>query len=252
VADLASLQRQFFDRVTAGVATDGLIASGELEVYASMYISRLLDAIADEYPKLHKALGHEAFHTVAEDYLRAHPPRSFSLREAGAFVADHLRHSELAPPWAADLAALERARHEIFDGPDAAPLTQPDVVAQGAELPALVVRWVPSSAVVPLRWTVDDLWSAIEDEQAFTEPAREPRTVLVWRSDIAVLHRTLDPDEAELAPSISRGVSFAEICEVLAGIHGEDASPRAAELLLLWLAGEALIAAAAPADQPVG
>src|SRR3954470_6059030 len=80
VAELAGLLQQFFDRVTAGTASDGLIASGDLAIYADMYTTRLLDAVAEDYPKLHKALGNTAFHAVATDYLRAHPPRSFTLR----------------------------------------------------------------------------------------------------------------------------------------------------------------------------
>jgi hypothetical protein len=248
VADLARLQRQFYDRVTAGVPSEDLAASGDLEIYARMYTSRLHDALADDYPKLHRALGGGAFEALAQDYLRAHPPRSFTLREAGAKLAEHLRLARSAPPWAADLAALERARQEVFDGPDAEPLTQADVIAQGTQLPELVLRWVPSSIVVPIAWAIDDLWSAIEDDQDPGDPARTSRTVLVWRRDIAVLHRTLDPDEAQLAPAISRGVSFAEVCEVLGAIHGEDAGPRAAELLLRWLGAEAVIDARAPAS----
>jgi hypothetical protein len=240
VAELAGLLQQFFDRVTTGAASDGLIASGDLQIYADMYTTRLLDAIAEDYPKLHKALGDDAFKPIAADYLRAHPPRSFTLREAGAELASHLRGSALAPPWAADLAALERARLEVFDGPDAEPLSHADVVALDAQLPELVLRWVPSSIVVPIAWAVDDLWSAIEDDHEPFEPAREPRTVLVWRRDVAVLHRTLDPDEAQLAQPIAQNVSFAEICEVLGAIHGDAAVARAAELLMRWLGAEAL------------
>ena len=157
--------------------------------------------------------------------------------------------SALAPPWAAELAALERARVEVFDGPDAAPLAQPEVIALGTELPELVLAWVPSSVVVPLAWAVDDLWSAIEDGQPAFEPAAEARVVLVWRRDISVLHRTLEPDEAELARAVASGARFADVCERLGGIHGDDASARAVELLLRWLEAAAL---AAPSDHATG
>ena len=269
MADLAALQRAFFDRVTAsppdapdahdahdapdapqappGAPGDAassapLIASGELEIYARMYAIRLHDALAEDYPKLRAALGDERFAAIAAAYLRAHPPRSFTLRAYGDQLAHHLRASPLAPPWAADLAALERARVEVFDGPDARPLAHAEVVAVGDGLPDLVLAWVPSSAVVALGWAVDDLWSAIEDDQPTAPPVEEPRVVLVWRRDIAVLHRTLDRDEAELAPRIAGGARFAELCELLGAAHGEDAGPRAAELLLRWLGAEAIAA----------
>src|SRR5439155_23353598 len=102
-------------------------------------------------------------------------------------------------------------------------------------LPELALAWVPSSVIVPLAWTVDDLWSAIEDEQPTGEPVREARVVLAWRRDLSVLHRTLDADEGRLAPLIARGASFAAVCDVLGELHGDAASQRAVELLLRWL-----------------
>jgi hypothetical protein len=240
MADLTHLQRQFFDRVVGDQPADGLIASGDVDIYARMYTSRLHDALAEDYPKLQVALGQDRFGELAARYLRAHPPRSFTLREAGVAFAAFLRDDAIAPAWAADLAALERARVEVFDGPDASPLAQDAVAALGDQLPDLVLSWVPSSVVVPLAWAVDDLWSAIEDEQPAFEPAHEPHVVLVWRREISVLHRTLDADEAQLAPQIERGASFAALCGVLGEIHGEDASGRAVELLLRWLQAAAL------------
>ena len=251
MADLAELQRRFLTRVTAPELAEypeGMIASGDLDIYTRMYASRLHDALADDYPKLRVALGDDVFAEVTADYLRANPPRSFTLREAGVALAEHLRSSMLAPPWAADLAALERARLEVFDGPDAQPLAQAEVIALDAALPELVLSWVPSSVVVTLDWPVDDLWSAIEDDQPFTAPVREARVVLVWRRDISVLHRTLDADEAELAPQIAIGMRFAEICEVLGGLHGAAASERAVALLVRWLAAELVIAPAVAAE----
>jgi hypothetical protein len=252
MADLARLQQQFYDRVVGRTPGDPdgsdadpgdgeLIGSGDIAIYARMYASRLHDTLADDYPKLRAALGDERFGELVVHYLRAHPPSSFTLRDTGLDLERFLRGSDLAPPWAADLAALERARVEVFDGPDAEPLTQDAVAALGEELPGLGLAWIPSSVVVPLAWTVDDLWSAIEDDAATTEPVAEPRVVLVWRRDVAVLHRTLEADEARLAPRIAQGVSFSDACEVLGELHGDAASGRAVELLLRWL-GAAVLA----------
>jgi hypothetical protein len=243
MADLAALQRTFYDRVVRHDPEGELIASGDIGIYARMYASRLYDSLAEDYPKLRAALGDERFGNVVVHYLRAHPPSSFTLRDTGLALPAFLRGAPDVPAWAADLAALERARIEVFDGPDAAPLAQDAVAALGDELPGLAMRWVPSSVVVPIAWTVDDLWSAIEDEQATSEPQPASRVVLVWRRDVAVLHRTLDDDEARLAPRIAEGASFAAVCEVLGELHGDAAGARAVELLLRWLQAEALDAA---------
>jgi hypothetical protein len=247
--DLARLQQQFYDRVVDRTVSGGdapdLIGSGDIDVYARMYASRLYDSLADDYPKLRAALGEERFGEAVGEFLRAHPPRSFTLRDAGLGLAGFLRARALGPAWAADLAILERARIEVFDGPDAMPLAQAEVAGLGEALPDLVLRWVPSSAVVPLAWSVDDTWSAIEDGEPFAGPVSASRVVLVWRRDVAALHRTLDDDEAQLAVPIARGAAFSDVCELLGRLHGADAAgPRAVELLVRWLHAEALDASA--------
>src|SRR5262249_22610814 len=163
--------RRFQDAVTSGDddrARD-LIASGDLGIYARMYAARLADVLADDYPKLRAALGDDRFDAIVRTYLRVHPPRSFTLRDAGAALPELLASDDAGtPPWAADLARLERARVEVFDGPDAAALTREAIAAD--ELPALMLRWIPSSVVISIAWNVDDLWSAIEDGAAAPRP----------------------------------------------------------------------------------
>ena len=250
MADLARLQQRFYDRVVRHEPEGDLIGSGDVGIYARMYASRLHDTLAEDYPKLRVALGEDRFDDAVLRFLRAHPPSSFTLRDAGQKLPAFLRAAEEAPAWAADLAALERARSEVFDGPDAAPLTQDEVTALGDQLPGLVLSWVPSSVVVPLAWTVDDLWSAIEDGAPFCQPTPGARVVLVWRRDVAVLHRTLDADEGRLAPQIAAGALFSDVCEVLGEIHGDGASARAVELLLRWLTAAALDGS--PPDRAAG
>jgi len=239
MADLARLQRQFYDRVVGhepeGDVVGDVVGSGDIGIYERMYASRLHDTLADDYPKLRAAVGDDRFGEIVAQYFRAHPPSSFTLRDAGLALERFLREAAIGPAWAADLAALERARVEVFDGPDAEPLAQDAVAALGDALPGLMLAWVPSSAVVRIAWAVDDLWSAIEDGEPTFEPAAAARVVLVWRRDVAVLHRTLDDDEGRLAPQIARGAAFAEVCAVLGELHGDEASARAVELLLRWL-----------------
>ncbi len=238
MGELAELQRTFYDRVTSGKETAGIVASGDLGIYARMYASRLHDTLADDDPKVRAALGQDAFAAMVRHYLRVHRPRSYTLRDAGLEIPEFLGHS--GAPWIAELAALERARIEVFDGVDATPLAQAAVAALDLDLPDLWLQWVPATVVVPLAWASDDVWSAIEDGAPAFDPSRASRTVLVWRRDVAVLHRTLDPDEAELAPRLATGVRFADVCELLAATHGDDAAVRATELLLRWLRAELL------------
>jgi hypothetical protein len=238
--ELAAIERRFYELVTAGegVIDPGLLGSSRrLEVYAEMYLARLVDALADDYPKLRAALGATEFHALVAGYLRARPPRSFTIRDAGEALAAYLETRDHdAPPWAADLAKLERARLEVFDGPDAAPMTRDGLACIPIEqFPDVELRLVPSSMIVRVRWTVDDLWSAIEDDTPREAPERRARTILVWRRDLQILHRTLENDEAELAELATEGVTIAALSGRLAHLDAREPEQRMVELLTRWL-----------------
>jgi hypothetical protein len=248
VADLAALQRAFHDACTGAaplasarelVREDGIDPVRRLRAYAHAYWTRIAGALAEDVPKLRALLGAAAFDDLVIPYLRAYPTRHPSLREAGIHLARFL--DEAGRPTHADLARLERARIETFDGPDAAPLATAELAElPPEEFPRLALRLVPASALVELSTNADDVWDAIEDGRSPPEPAAAPpRTVLVWRRGITVIHRTLGPDESAALRGVRTGASFAEVCEVLAG-HAANPVERALELLLRWLDAEAL------------
>jgi hypothetical protein len=243
VADLAALQRAFHDACTGAapvasardlVREDGVDPVRRLRVYAHAYFARIAGALAEEFPKLRACLGAEAWGALVVPYLRAHPTQHPSLREAGLHLARFLE--DQGPPLHADLARLERARTEVFDGPDAAPMSRDDAAAlPPAEFPRLALRLVPASVLVELSTSADEVWDAIEDDRPPPPAAAAPRTVLVWRRDLTVIHRTLDPDEAAALRRVHGGASFGEVCETLAAAARTDVVSRALELLLRWL-----------------
>ncbi len=82
---------------------------------------------------------------------------------------------------------------------------------------------------------MDDLWTEIEDETSRTPPVRCERTVLVWRRELRVLHRTLDDDEALLVREVVHGETLAHLSAQLAGSTGLQPEQRMVELLGRWL-----------------
>jgi hypothetical protein len=248
VADLAALQRAFHAACTGAaplasarelVREDGIDPVRRLRAYAHAYWTRIAGALTADFPKLHAHLGAEAFDALVIPYLRAYPTRHPSLREAGLHLARFL--DEQGQAAAADLARLERARTEVFDGPDAGVMSRDDVAALPPEaFPRLPLGLVPASALVELATNADELWDAIEAERAPPAAEAAPRAVLVWRRGLTVIHRTLDPDEAAALRRVCGGASFEEVCEALAGAGAADVVARALELLLRWLDAEAI------------
>lgn len=207
-------------------------ASARLHVYRHAYVARLADVLVADYPKL--AAVHPGLRALTRDYLRAFPPAHPSVREVGAHLARFLADRG-EPAHLGELAALERARVEAFDGgADVAPLDREAVAALAPEdFPALPLRFVPSHRLVALTTRADELWDALERQSPPPAPGAATRTVLVWRRGVTVVHRTLDDDEAALAPSLATGTTFGEICERLAA--GPAPAERALALLLRWL-----------------
>lgn len=246
MTDLAAIQRAFHAAITGGaplasalslVEAGGAPALARLHVYANAYFARIADVLVADYPKLHALLGAPAFRSLIVPYLRAYPTRHPSLREAGAHLPDFLDD-----PLLVDLARLERARVEAFDGPDCTPLSRDALAATPPEaFPALPLHLVPTARLVDLATNADAIWDALEAEAAV--PARRDRepgsratwacTVAVWRRETTVVHRTLAADEVAPLAQLARGATFAEICACFADVP--DGVERALALLLGWL-----------------
>ena len=265
---LAELQRRFFELVTGpeGVARElarrdvperelEAIIVGDarasaverLDVYANMYFFRILDVLRADTPKLAAALGDDAFHDLATDYLQAHPSRHPSLRHVGAalpgFVAGHAVAT--SRPWLAELAALEWARVEVFDRPDADVLAREALAGLPPEaFAALALTPVPALAVVPAAFAVEDTWRAVEAGGSAAAPAGAPEghALLVWRRGVTVHHRAVDATERRALERLLAGTTFGALCADLAEATGSDeaAAALAARCLGQWLADELL------------
>lgn len=209
-----------------------------LEIYARAYRLRLMDALAEDYPKLAGILGEERFHALVRDYLCACPPAHPSLGRAGARLAGFIATEPFTGERAdlADLARLEWARVEVFDEADATTLALSRVKAlEAGELAALDIALVPAHRIVESPWAVDEPWLALERGSTLPPARAAERTLVVWRSDFVVFHRPLDEAERALLPLLRRGAEFADVCAALGeGRTLPDAAELAFELLSRW------------------
>ncbi len=230
-------------RVVAGDAR--LDAVQRLDIYASMYFWRLLDILRGDYSALVAAVGDDHFHNLVTDYLVACPSTHPSVRNVGARRPGFLAGQPLAAgrPWLVELARLERARIELFDGPDAEPLTIDELRARPPEeFVMLPLPLVPSHLFLEVAHAVDDVWRAAENEQPIEPPAAAERTLLVWRQDVTVYHRPLEPLERAALLGARDGASFGVVCDLVAqSLPIDEAGPAAFQLLARWV-GDGIIA----------
>lgn len=221
-----------------------LSAEARVDIYANMYFYRILDALKEDFPATLAALGSDNFHNLVTGYLLEYPPTEPSLYYCGRYLAEYLRAHPMREraPFVADLAALERAIVEVFQGADSVAL-EAEVLREiaPADWPAMKLMLHPAAQILALDWRVSELLRAVEEERQWQQPEQGAMKVLVWRRGTRVFHRDLEIAEVDTLEAIARGATFAEICDVVAEHAGVD-DPVAAmnRMLARWLSEDLL------------
>ncbi len=232
------------------IAQDDEDAARErLEVYADMYFFRLLDALKSEVPKVAQWMGDDDFHDLVADYLVAHPSTRPSLRHSAAalpgFLASHVAGA--ACPGLPDLARLELARNDAFDGPESPRLEAQALAALPTDAwPRLCFHVAPTVRRLRLRTSTIPTWRALADGRPPPRTSADIGGCIVWRSrapgaEDEVWHRAVCQTELEALGAAAAGATFDRLCEILAAgldprlVNATDAARPALEVLLRWL-----------------
>ena len=255
--NVAQQQQQLAAAIRDGGDVSGLLAGDfatGLEVYRHAYRARLTEALADNYTVLARALGDEAFETLAQAYIAANPSRHPSIRwfghELAGFMAecddDLVPHASLV-----DFAAMDWALRGAFDAAEAPLLELASLAALSPDdWAGLVLQLQPSVQRVTLAHAIEPAWRVLrewepdsgEDQPELPEPVPHEHTLLAWRQQGETRWRSLEPLEATLIAAVAEGAPFALLCERAAAELGdaEAAAPAVIGLLQRWLADELL------------
>jgi hypothetical protein len=212
-----------------------------LGIYRDAYALRLIEVIGNDHEYLQTYLGDDAFAAMARAYIESCPSQHPNARWVARRLPEFLRSTKpySGTPVVGDLAALERALNDAFDGPDA------PVVGLSALSSHPPENWAQLSFEPHLTATlfevttnVADVWAALK---AGNEPPKgvtydEPRNILVWRLDMKSMFRELPPEETMIWNEAAKGATFGELCVLLATYAEPATAPmRAAGYLRSWL-----------------
>ncbi len=191
---------------TACVIPDQIDEAGPLpgargmHIYHHAYRERLTDVLADSYAKCQRYLGPELFRELADQYIYSHPPKERNLGRYGGHFVHLLATRYPDNPELHDLAQLEWALREVFDGADVPSWTLADIQSEGADscLTQLQVLH-PSVRVHLVQTNAVSIWRAIDaDEDApVVERWASPRPLAVWRKGLQPHFKSLDSAEAQ-------------------------------------------------------
>jgi len=249
MSGLKALQESFQRGVLAGDDTilDEIEGSAKetrdvlFGVYRNAYVLRLIEVLTEDYEQLHAYLGDAGFAKLARAYIDAHPSDRRSARDFGRHMPRFLRHADTYAKHSelAEIAELEKALGDAFDGSDAELLSLEHLAAIAPQdWPRLVFEPHPTAIRLTFTTNAVDLWSALYGEARPPKPRRleERAAVIVWRQAFMSRFRPLPPEEAMMWDEAAKGVAFGVLCEMVATFAGTDgAELRAASFLKGWV-----------------
>lgn len=194
-----------------------------LEIYREQFWLRHTASLVEDFPGLSGILGQRTWQRLIEDYLDAHPPTSFTLRDLGLQLPEYVAgRLELEPELRAlceDMARLERGYIEIFDAADARPITPQALAAvpeHAWERARLVIH--PAVRLLSLNYPVAELRrQLIEAEHgASARPARQPHCLMLFRDsqrDLQMFHERISAGAHALLAALMRSLPLVAACE---------------------------------------
>jgi hypothetical protein len=217
-----------------------LTAAERLAIYANAYHSRLLECLGEVFPMLKRTLGEEAFEGLAFGYLQDYPSRSYTLNELGRHFPRYLEQTRprtgeiepdkpegedtLAEDWPdflIDLAKLEWAIYEVFDGPGvegAALLQSEHLSGISAEPSHMKLRPVVCLQLLKTRFPVNDYYTALRrarTDEVVSIPAAETCFVALTRREFVVRRYNLSEPEFELLTVLKKGGTVGEAVQAI-------------------------------------
>ena len=210
-------------------------------VYRFAYGSRLVDALRNDHELLHLYLGDEMFDEMGHAYVKARPSEHPNLRWFSQGLPEFLRsnvpYSQY--PVLGDLAALEKALNDAFDGSDGAVVSLADVAAFAPDIwKDLTFKPHPTAARLDLTTNAAAIWRALKNDETppDAETLQEPARLLVWRQETTPMFRELPAEEAMMWGEATTGIAFGVLCSMLATYDDPDgAAARGAGYLHGWV-----------------
>ncbi len=197
-----------------------------LSIYGSMYFSRLIEILAEEFPTVRHLFGTELFGKVVRDYVTRHPSTHYSLTRLGSKFPGYLADEADDLPdreFAADVARVERAMEDVFDARRVEPIRFEDLTAIPVE------RWgdvrlqtTPALRLLQLDYPVNTFITAVREDRHMDIPAAAPAFVAVYRHNYRVWRIDLDAQRFTLLDALRQGGSLGSALDLCASLPEAD------------------------------
>jgi putative DNA-binding protein len=177
-------------------------------IYRDMYLARLRDALASDYPALVHYLGDDAFTRLVSGYVQAYPSRSYTLNRLGDHLPEYIRSTAGLPrrEFLFDLALLELAMSHVFDAEES-PVLTPEAIAAVPSDSWEKVRLKPIRAfrLLNFRYPVNAYLQSVKEGTAHPSMRRKNNWVVVFRRNYTLWRLDVTRQAHDLLQSLVTG-----------------------------------------------
>ena len=214
-----------------------LTGAEALMIYSRSYHARLLECFRAEFPCVLHALGDALFTDFVIEYLKHYPPRSYTLHDLAKNFPQFLAETRPAasapsgeretwPDFIIDLATLERAFIEVFDGPG----SEGQLLASAVQIrelddeqfAGLRLATVPCLRLLAFRYPVLAYFNGVREKKEPEMPAPSDAFLAVNRMNYRVYFSNLSPAQYSVLASLTSGLSVAEALSLATRVAGQD------------------------------
>ena len=217
--------------------SEALTGAERLAIYGRAYHARLLECFRVEFPCLLHALGDKLFNHFVIDYLQHYPSQSYTLHRLAENFPSYLaetRPDATAPPeereswpdFIIDLATLERAFMEVYDGPgvEGQSLVNPVEVAGIAAERLMEVCFVPVPCLrlLAFRYPVRAYFTAVREKQKPDLPEPADTFLAMTRQNYVVRFFELSSVQYQFLRALMTNLSVAQSIQQAAEATSDD------------------------------
>ncbi len=162
-----------------------------LQIYRDMYLVRMEESMAMDYPGIKSLLGEQEFWNLTAHYVQVFPSQSYNIDDLGQHLPQYLEQFPRQPEaFLLDMARLERAIRVVFNEDVCDKMLPGDLPR---DLAKAQLTPIPAFRLVQVDHPVNSYLQALYTEQE--RPAIGPGVeyVAVWRHEFEVWRQALHP-----------------------------------------------------------
>ncbi|HTN73603.1 MAG TPA: DNA-binding domain-containing protein [Pirellulaceae bacterium] len=262
-AGMNSADEQIAAQITA---SSRQTAYERLAIYHHAYLARLIDCLGAMFPALLATLEADAFAALAAAYLEQHPSKSYTLNHLADRFSDFLqasrppRESNLpdAEDFLIELARLEQAIDQIFDGPGSEDTPPMELAALSRLTPEQLaecrIELTAGARLLASAFDVSGYYTQFRRGETLAPPRLVASWLLLYRREYIVRRLALSAAQFALLATLNSGGSVTAGIQAAWSKYSGTADEFQAELgawFRDWAADGVLLRVVGPSSSPL-